>query len=377
MDSPMNNIFPLEPYSGKDSFCDREQEISDITSLLKNGTNTVLISPRRYGKTGLILRSFDDLKQNKYTCIYADIFSAKDMHSLVKILSEAVVSSISEDSLIKNFFDTIKAVRPLLSFDPISGTPQVTFNFQADSQKQETLKNIFDFLENQPQKIIFAIDEFQQIRNFKDDNVEAVLRTYIQHLHNVKFIFCGSKKHMMLDMFTSAASPFYESACSIHLDKIPAEKYAPFIKEQFKKGGQDIDEESISFILEWTKRHTYYTQLLCNRIFAESHKKIDLATTKSVAAKILRLQAQDFIEKRNLITDNQWDFLQAVAKEGCVKQPTAAAFLQKYKLGNASSAKKITTALVEKELLLEATTLEGKSYSVYNVFMSRWMEGLV
>lgn len=118
MDSPMNNIFPLEPYSGKDSFCDREQEISDITSLLKNGTNTVLISPRRYGKTGLILRSFDDLKQNKYTCIYADIFSAKDMHSLVKILSEAVVSSISEDSLIKNFFDTIKAVRPLLSFDP-------------------------------------------------------------------------------------------------------------------------------------------------------------------------------------------------------------------------------------------------------------------
>lgn len=372
----IENIFSLEPYPGKDRFCDREEELDDIKSILTNGSNIVLISPRRYGKTGLILRSLDDLKP-KYTCIYADIFAARDMYGLVKALSEAVVSILPNENFIKKFFDAIKAVRPLLSFDPITGYPQITFNFQIEDQKQQTLKNILDFLEKQSKKVIFAIDEFQQIRSFKEPNVEAILRSQIQHLRKVKFIFCGSKKHMMLDMFTGTASPFYESACCIHLDKINEEKYAPFIVEQFRKGGQKIDQESVDFILSWTRRHTYYTQFLCNRVYAEGCKKIDISVTKRAAAKILRLEAQNFIEKRNLITENQWDYLMAVAKEGSVKQPTAAGFLQKYKLGNASSAKKIVAALVEKELLLETATMEGKSYSVYNVFMSRWMENLV
>ena len=370
------NIFPLEPYQGKDMFCDREQELADIKSFLTNGSNVVLISPRRYGKTGLILRSFDDLSSQNI-CIYADIFSASDMYGLIKILSEAVVQAFAEDSLIKKFFDTLKAVRPLLSFDPISGIPQVTINFQIEEQKQQTLKNILDFLEKQPRRVYIAIDEFQQVRSFKENNVEAILRTNIQHLRNVKFIFCGSKKHLMLEMFTNAANPFYESACSMHLDKISTEKYAPFIKESFHKGGQSIDQDSIDFILQWTKRHTYYTQFFCNRIYAEGSDKINLELTKKVATQILRIEASNFIEKRDLITDGQWNFLVAIAKEGSISQPTAAKFLQKYKLGNASSAKKIVAALVEKELLLENISLSGKEYSVYNVFMSRWMETLV
>lgn len=370
-------MFPLEPYTSRDLFCDREQELEDIESLLSNGSNIVLLSPRRYGKTGLILRTFDELQKKKVNCIYADIFSADDFYGFIKILSEAVVSVLSDENVVKKFFNAIMSVRPLLGFDPVSGTPQITFNFQVEEQKQQTLKNILDFLESQKKKVVIAIDEFQQIRFFKEKNVEAILRAHIQHLHNVHFIFCGSRKNMMLEMFTSAASPFYESASCIHLDKIEHARYAEFIKSQFARGGQKIDDESIEFILKWTKRHTYYTQFLCNRIFSEHHKKIDITITKQAAAKILRLEASNFIEKRNLITENQWRYMVAVAKEGCVTQPTAAPFLQKYMLGNASSAKKILAALLDKELILQTTTLTEKSYSVYNVFMSRWMETLV
>lgn len=372
----MQNPFSLDPYTSKEQFCDREQELKDIVSFLTNGSNVTLISPRRYGKTGLIFRTFEDLRDKNYTCIYADIFSAQSLDDFIKILSEAILNSMANESLIKKFFTALKNVRPLLSYDTLSGSPQVTFTFLLDEQKKLTLKSIFDFLEKQEKQIVFAIDEFQQIREFKESNVEALLRTYIQQLHHVKFIFCGSKKHLMADMFTNAKKPFYESSRTIYIDRIDKEKYKAFIINLFKNSGKTIDENAVDFILDWTKRHTYYTQFVCNQVFAESSKSISLEDVKRTISSILRFEIPNFIERRNLITDKQWKYLVAVAKEGEIKKPTAADFLIKHKIGNAATAKKILTALVEKELLLEQSDLNGKTYSVYNVFMSRWMESL-
>lgn len=372
----MTNPFLLEPYTSKELFCDREQELKDITSFLKNGSNVTLISPRRYGKTGLIFRTFDDLREKNFICIYADIVSTQNLDDFIKILSEAVVSNLASDSLIKKFFNALKNARPLLSYDPISGSPQITFTFQLDEQRKLTLKSIFDFLEKQEKKIILAIDEFQQIREFKETNIEALLRTYIQQMHHVKFIFCGSKKHLMADMFTNAKQPFYESSRTVYIDRIELEKYKEFIINLFQKAGKTIDEDAVDFILDWTKRHTYYTQFVCNRVFAESSKNVTLEDVKRTISSILRFEIPNFIERRNLITDKQWKYLIAVAKEGSVKQPTASAFLMKYGIGSSATAKKILSTLVEKELLLEQSDLSGKSYSVYNVFMSHWMETL-
>lgn len=372
----MLNPFSLDPYTSKELFCDREQELKEIVSFLTNGSNVTLISPRRYGKTGLIFRTFEDLREKNYSCIYADIFSAQSLDDFIKILSEAILSSIANESLIKKFFVALKNVRPLLSYDTLSGNPQITFTFQLDEQKKLTLKSIFDFLEKQGKQIVLAINEFQQIRDFKETNIEALLRTYIQQMHHVKFIFCGSKKHLMADMFTNAKKPFYESSRTIYIDRIDSEKYKEFIIRLFQKAKKNIDENAVNFILDWTKRHTYYTQFVCNQVFAESSNRITLEDVKKVASNIIRFEITNFIERRNLITDKQWKYLVAVAKEGEVKKPTAADFLMKYKIGNAATAKKILTALVEKELLLEQSDLSGKSYSVYNVFMSRWMETL-
>ena len=372
----VKNPFLLEPYTSKELFCDREQELKEIVSLLTNGSNVTLISPRRYGKTGLIFRTFEDLREKKCTCIYADIFSAQNLDDFLKILSEAIVNAVTSESIIKKFFNALKNARPTLSYDPISGSPQISFSFQTESQKTPTLKAIFDFLEKQGKQVIFAIDEFQQIREFKETNTEALLRTYIQQLHHVKFIFCGSKKHLMADMFTNAKKPFYESSRTIYIDRIDSEKYKAFIASLFKKAGKSIDDEAIEFILNWTKRHTYYTQFVCNQAFAGNSKRVSLENVKNVISSIIRFEIPNFIERRNLLTEKQWQFLIAVAKEGSVKQPTAGAFLMKYGIGNSATAKKILEALVEKELLLEQSDLNGKSYSVYNVFMSRWMESL-
>ena len=206
--------------------------------------------------------------------------------------------------------------------------------------------------------------------------MEALLRTYIQPLTNVQFIFSGSRKHMMAEMFTYENSPFYESASLYSLDKIDREVYARFIFEQFAGQGKTITQDAVDYILDWTHCHTFYTQTLCNRVFASTKKEAAPVDVLIAADVILKENHDTFLERRSLLTPRQWKFLIAVAKEGEVREPTSAAFLQKYGLGAPSTVARLLDSLVEKELLLETKTLEGSSYCVYNVFFSRWLERL-
>lgn len=372
----MENPFVLRPYESGELFCDREKETRDIIDDLENGVNVTLISPRRYGKTGLVYHVFDELakKRPSMTLCYCDIYSADNLEGFVKLLSESIVTNVKAEPTLKKFFSFFSGIRPLVSYDPVSGSPQVSITYQNDGQKLSTLKSIFDFLGSQKKTFVIAFDEFQIIRNFKGVNMEALLRTYIQPLKNVRFVFCGSQKHIMTDMFVNEKSPFYESTHIVYLDKIQPDVYGDFIKKLFGMGSRLIDDDALEFILEWTRCHTFYVQYLCHRLFRDAGKKITLADVRLSCAEILREGMNGFLERRNLLTDKQWQFLKAVAKEGSVAQPTAGSFLNKYKLGTAAAVKRIVTSLVEKELLLETLSLEGKSYCVYNVFLSRWLE---
>ena len=265
-------------------------------------------------------------------------------------------------------------IGPLVSYDPVSGSPQVSVTYQNEGQKLATLKSIFDFLGSQKKSFVIAFDEFQVIRNFKGVNMEALLRTYIQPLKNVRFIFCGSQKHIMTDMFVNEKNPFYESTHVVYLDKINREIYGKFIKKLFGMGNRCIDDESVDFILEWTRCHTFYVQYLCHRLYRNCNKKVSLVEVRRACAEILDEGVNGFLERRNLLTDKQWQFLKAVAKEGEVFQPTSGDFINKYKLGTGAAVKRVLESLIEKELLLETHTLDGKSYCVYNVFLSRWLE---
>lgn len=378
MEVSVENPFVLRPYESVEFFCDREKETREIIDDLKNGVNVTLISPRRYGKTGLIYRVFDELTQtnSSFTLCYCDIYSADGLDSFVKLLSESILANLKTEPILKKFFSFFSGIRPLVSYDPISGSPQVSIMYQNEGQKLSTLKSIFDFLGSQKKKFVIAFDEFQIIRTFKGVNMEALLRTYIQPLKNVRFVFCGSQKHIMTDMFVNERSPFYESTHIIYLEKIQPCVYGAFIKKLFGIGNRHIDDEAIDFILEWTRCHTFYVQYLCHCLYRDGGKKITLKDVRFVCAAILREGMNGYLERRNLLTDKQWRFLKAVAKEGCVTQPTAGEFLNKYKLGTAAAVKRIVTSLVEKELLLEMLSLEGKSYCVYNVFLSRWLESI-
>ena len=370
------NPFILEPYKSKDLFCDREQETRLVMDYLDNGRNITLISPRRLGKTGLIYRIFDEYKdlRNDVETLYMDISSTRNVEDFIKILSESVTSALKKQNKVESFFKTLGGLRPLVSYDIVTGKPEITLTYRNEQDRDQTLKGIFQYLENQPKRIILAIDEFQQIREYEESNMEALLRTYIQPLHNVRFIFCGSKKHTMTDIFSNAKKPFYESTTFVSLGKLNVATYAKFITRLFNEGGKQIGPAEVQQIIEWTRDHTFYTQALCNEVYLRGQQNISMDDVLEAEGKILSANRDRFLELQRLLTAAQWKLLKAIALEGSIQHPTSTAFIHKYKLGSGAAVSKSIKSLVEKELLLIENFDGQDHYFVYNVFFSRYLE---
>ncbi|MDR0866750.1 MAG: AAA family ATPase [Candidatus Symbiothrix sp.] len=370
------NPFLIKGYISPQLFCDREKEVKDLYNSVQNGIDTTLVSPRRMGKTGLIFRFFDFLsKQKDIQTIYVDIYSARSLNDFIKLLAEAILLKFSiRTSIGKQFLELIKGFRPLITYDAISGEPQIQIAYHSTQEKEYTLQGLLQFLDKQSPLIVLAIDEFQQITDFPEKNMEALLRTYIQPLKNVRFIFCGSRKAMMMNLFSNAKRPFFSSTRYLFLDKIDASVYAAFIKNLFKKNGIKTEPDAIDFILSWTKCHTFFTQSLCNMVYSMENELVTIDVVKKACIELLKRNESVFFQYRQLLTTAQWNFLIAVAKEGEVKQLTAKDFINRYGIGTPADARRISKSLLEKELLLDTNTKTETVYQVYDVFLSRWLE---
>jgi len=392
----MDNPFIFRAYKTKELFCDRQKELKTLLNNSLSGADTTLIAQRRIGKTGLIQRLFDEIKTENLPIvpIYVDIFATRSLDDMVKTISEAIMSTIPERSSIgKKFAKFIKSLRPIITYDPLTSAPQIQLTMQSDDDKRQTLKGLLTFLNSQDQKILLAIDEFQQIREYPENNVEALLRTIIQTLNNVTFLYCGSKRHMMLDIFSGERNPFYRSTEFLTLQKIDREIYANFIERNFRDAYIHITKDALDYILEWTRGHTYFTQRLCHTVFILAENKgiapsnmliaremdtsemiVDVDIVKKAATMILQADSVVFGQYQQLLTAGQWNLLIAIAKEGTVSQITARSFLRKYRLGNPSSVTRTLTSLIEKDVIDE-TIVDGKTtYSLNDVFLSRWLE---
>jgi len=370
------NPFFIKGYVSKQLFCNRKAELEILHRNLQNGANTTIISPRKMGKSGLIFRYFDDLNgNNEIEHIYVDIYASRSLSDFIKLTAEAILLKFSEKTKIgSSFIKFLKGLRPLISFDPFTGNPQIQISYQTSQETIYTLHGLFQFLESQNKKIILAFDEFQQIGQYPDDSVEAVLRTYIQQLKNVFFIFCGSNKSMMVEMFTSAKRPFFASTRLLSLGKIDRNEYTAFIRKMFEKYHKSITDEAIIEILDLTKQHTFYTQNLCNTIFSMKFNEVTHETVKIAMADLLKENEPYFYQYRQFLTPAQWNFLIAVANEDEVVHYTAHKFISKYNIGTPANAKRLLKSLTEKELILETQSENSTIYQVYDVFLSRWLK---
>ena len=371
----IRNPFIYEGYEGSDYFCDRIKETEKIISNLKNGRNLTLVSPRKIGKTGLIKHTFQSIKEMEpdAVCIYTDIFHTYDQYTLAQALGKAIIqqqlsSSKTAMNKVLRFFSMW---RPTLSFDPITGSPTVSVSMER-SQTEHTIDSIFQYLKNCGKEVYFAIDEFQTIADYREQGTEALLRSHIQFIHNVHFIFSGSRQHLMFEMFGSPKRPFYQSTDMMSLQPLHKEIYYDFANRFFKEKGGSFSEQVFHELYHQFDGYTWYLQSILNRLYEQEKQVTDYNQVKEAIQIILSNKADQYETLLSFLTTNQQKLLKAIADDGTVYQPLSIGFLQKHELPGASSIRKVLNTLIEKDLIYH--TNEG--YIIYDRFFDLWLKRL-
>ena len=367
------NPFVCQGYISPEYFCDRIKETENMTSMLYNGRNITLISPRRLGKTGLIWNTFHHIKsENKDAiCIYIDIFPTKNQSDFVRLLGTAVLNeTLSKGKLLgKKMLEMLGSLRPVLGVDALTGMPNVTLNVDP-TQSEMTIRSIFTYLNKIQHEVFIAIDEFQQINEYPESGTEAMLRSYIQFSHNIHYIFSGSRKHLMSEMFVSPKRPFYQSTDMMNLTPLDEETYYQFANYFFEARKGELDRGVFHELYGTYDGYTWYIQTVLNRLYEKFKTVSSSAQLRETILYVVESKSPQYESIISFLTDNQFLLLRAVSKEGLVEQPMSKEFIKKYGLPGASSVKTALDILCEKELFYRLP----QGYIVYDRFMSQWLQ---
>ncbi|MDL2262912.1 AAA family ATPase [Bacteroidales bacterium OttesenSCG-928-I21] len=366
------NPFLVAGYHSPKYFCDRETETEKIISALKNGRNISLLSPRRFGKTGLIKHVFHTIsEQDKNTvCVYFDIFSTQNLGDFVKIFAENILGKIEGniERAMKKIAGLFKSFRPVLSYDALSGVPELSVTIEPETAMQ-SLQEIFAYLQQSNKQCYIAIDEFQQVAEYPEKGTEALLRSHIQFLHNVKFIFSGSRQHVMSEIFLSAKRPFYQSTQIMSLGTIDRNTYFQFANAHFQKNKFTLSDECFQTIYSQFEGHTWYVQAILNRLY-EYRKNIHSTEIILYAIQeLLEENTYNYQELLNAYSDVQVNLLRAVAKEKVVLQINSSDFITRHRLKSASSVSRALQKLLDNELIYKSE----RGYIVYDKFLGLWL----
>lgn len=369
----IQNPFLVSGYISPKYFCNRKQETERLITDAINSSNTTLFSLRRMGKTGLIHHCINHIKKKeKIKCIYFDIMMTNNIQEFVNefgrvFLNQAMPFSKKLLNTAKNIFS---AFVPIISTDSISGNLSFELKLARPEAVQYDLEKLLDYIKNSDERYFIAIDEFQQIVNYPEKNIEALLRSKIQFMNNTSFVFSGSKKNMILSMFDSKSRPFYNSTAFMELKPIDKDIYKEFIIKLFFKYQYLISDEIFERIFDFSRGITYFIQLICHKLFALGEKKIDEKILNTVLKNLVDEKESYYINYSVLLTKNQFKILQAIAKESGIDRPTGSSFLNKYLLGSASTVSSALEVLVDKEALYK----EGGKYYVSDVLFAEWLK---
>lgn len=375
----MDNLILLNPfvvgrYVSANYFCDREKETDFLIKQVENGRNVALISPRRMGKTGLIQHCFCQprLSDNYYT-FFIDIYATSSLAEFVYLLGKTIYEELKpkKTAWTEKFFQVIASLRVGFKLDAITGEPGFDIGLGDIQVPQTTLDEIFRYLESADKPCIVAIDEFQQIGNYEEKNVEAMLRTKIQQCKQTTFIYAGSKRHLMNNMFHSSSKPFYQSAISMGLEPIPMNIYVEFTNRLFEERGKHVSSELVEQVYRIFDGGTWFIQMMMNELFALTGHDETCGVEKLDEARQNVIQAQEGSYKDILsrLAPKQKLLLQAIAKEHIAKGITSSAFIRKYNLSSASSVQSALKPLLKNDLV----TQEEDTYRVYDYFFSEWL----
>lgn len=375
----INNPFIIKGAIPAQYFCDRVKETEILTNHIQNGRNVLLTAPRRIGKTGLIAHCFQTPEwEQDFYIFFIDILETSSLRDLTFALGRQIFEALKPRSkqMVDLFVQTVRSVSGEFGYDPISGMPKFTLSLGAIQNPEYTLSEIFDYINKADKRCLIAIDEFQQIVHYPEKNIEAILRTHIQHCKNADFIFAGSERHILEEMFNLPSRPFYASTANMSLDAIAMDVYTDFVIEHFREYNKHIDSSSVEHVYRLFDGNTYCMQKVMNVAFAMTSEKeqCTLSIIEKAIADILSDDERNYKNRLALLTPKPKELLIAIAKEGKASRVTSGEFIRKYHLSSSSSVQSALKQLLQDDWITYSANEQGqKEYLLSDPFLACWL----
>jgi len=352
----MENIFIYGMATEGKWFTDREEDKKRLSANFSYGINTIIISPRRYGKTSLVRHVANSFHVPDVKIVICDIFSCKTHEDFYKVFAKAIIKQTASkwEEWLENARQFLSALTPKIS---IGSDPMNDFNISFDlSNKQQLDEEILNLPKKIAQqkniKIVICIDEFQQIAEFPDHIFfQKKLRTYWQlHANVVSYCLFGSKKHLLKDFFSKPNMPFYKFGDILYLEKISTDHWISYIQQRFTDTGKSISEDMARKICEIIDNHSSYVQQLAWLVWIRTERTVTQDNFESACFDLLIQNSSLFFNYYDGLSSLQIKFLKAIA-DGQIEKLNSSEMLRKYEIPSSSNITRIKKSLEQKEII--------------------------
>ncbi|MBC8603905.1 ATPase [Parabacteroides acidifaciens] len=361
----------------KQNFTDRKDEVALLSQNFSSLINTVIISPRRWGKTSLVnkcARLLSEKNKDILVC-QVDIFNCRTEEQFYTAYANALmrVSTSAWEEFVAGVKKYLGRMAPVVSLSEGSQSYELSFGISFKENRlsyDEILDLPQQIAKDKGKKIIVCIDEFQNINEYEDSLAfQRKLRAHWQKQTSVCYCLYGSKRHMLLDIFNDYSMPFYKFGDILFLQKIKREDWIAFISQRFADTGKQISDELCGMIADKMKNHPYYTQQLSQQTWLRT---LDVCSEEIVAEAFNSLIGQLSLLFTNIIdslTSRQISFLIAVA-DGIVNF-SSKDVLKQYQLGTSANIKNLRKATLEKDLI---DILPGNVIEIQDPAFEYWLK---
>lgn len=355
------------------NFTDRKRETQRLCANFTYGVNTILISPRRWGKTSLVKKVIETVDKDKVKPVYIDIFSCRDAGEFYARFAESVVrqTATKNEEWIENIRKFLQRFRPKLKFST-GGEVEFSLTFEV-TPKEEDAESILSLPEKIAEKrgcrIVVCIDEFQQIGEFPDSlTFQKRLRTVWQHQQLTSYCLFGSKRHLMTELFEKSSHPFYKFGDVIFLKKIDTADWVEYIRSRFAETGKEIGEELATEICERVDNQSNYVQQLAWILWIGTKHVARREDLDEAFQELTDHNSMLFESETESLTAPQLNFLRAIL-EGVDREFTRKEVLNNYQLGTAANIKRIKDSLLKKNLI----DIEGGRTYIPDPVLRHWL----
>ena len=353
-----------------DVFCPRPELQKRLSGCIKDGQNVVLIGERRMGKTSLIYSVLGGLK--RYRMMYVDLLNIRTVADFCNRVATAAAQMGNKESFVSRALSFMARLRPTLSVDPGNGMPVVSVDSRM-AEDPSSMSDVMSLIErfSREERMFVVFDEFQEVKKLESgDQVLAMLRGKIQFLQDTCFVFSGSVRSDMVDIFTNPRSPFFKSAMTISVASIPDDEFAPFLIDRFKTGKRVADRAFIDAVLDFTGRTTGDVQQLCAAVWNTTEKgaRLSPADIKPALEEIFEQESGPFELQTARLTRYQFKVLVSLAKLGG-RNVYSSEFLSAAGVPSSSTATKALRRLIADGLVF----VHEKEYRFFNPFLRAWI----